>query len=192
MRILSWCRRVLFQQGSGAVLQSMRAAAESGDVEAQFSLGLRCCVQEGEGRDLEQGVRWYTKAAEQDHLLAQLNLGKMFAAGEGVAQDSVAAENWMRRSAEGGDAGAQYALGFKRRMDSLDLDSKGRGESRIEAYKWLTLSAEQGYHRAAAACEQVNLGMSQLEVDDGNRRVAEFVVRPAVQPAIMRTASVGR
>jgi TPR repeat protein len=155
----------------------MRAAAESGDREAQFSLGLRCCVQEGEGRDLEQGLRWYQKAAEQDHLLAQLNLGKMLAAGEGGPQDVAASERWLRRSAEGGDAGAQFALGFKRRMESLDLDCKTRGESRVEAYKWLTLSAEQGYHKAASSCEQVNLGMSQIEVDDGNRRVAAFVIR---------------
>ena len=52
-------------------LESTRKAAEQGDAEAQFSLGV-CYAN---GRDVQradaEALKWYRRAADQDHVLAQ-------------------------------------------------------------------------------------------------------------------------
>lgn len=183
MGMQSWYRQFFPRQSGHSTLKATREAAEGGDVEAQFALGLKYCTDPGAGQDLPQAAGWYQRAAEQGHALAQLNLGRMFANGDGVPKDDATALDWMRRSAESGDAGAQYVLGSKYRRFSLDRARTDCAASRVEAYLWLHLAAEQGYMGAASACEQVNLSMSRQEVSDGNQRVAEFTVRkPELQP----------
>jgi TPR repeat protein len=82
---------------------------------------------------------------------------------------------WIRKAAHLGDAGAQYNLGMKHHRGSMDGVPEGAGESRIEAYKWLRLSAAQGYGPSEASCECVALQMTREGVADAGRRVAAFV-----------------
>jgi hypothetical protein len=49
-------------------------------------------------------------------------------------------------------------------------------ESRIEAYKWFSLAAAQGYKDSVTFFERVTYGMSREEVTEGNQRVSSFVV----------------
>jgi TPR repeat protein len=60
-------------------------------------------------------------------------------------------------------------------MDGLPGDAS---ESRIEAYKWLRLAADQGYAASEAACECLALLMTLESVTDATRRAAEFVAGP--------------
>jgi uncharacterized protein len=158
-------------------LAALRTKADHGDVDAQFSLGLHYVTAEGQALDLLEAARWYRKAADQDHALAQYNLGVMFARGQGVARDDAAAAGWSRKAAEGGDAGGQYDLGMRCHRASADPLLCGAGESRIEAYKWFHLAADQGYRDSLTACQRVVAKMSRAEVDEGNRRAALFVAR---------------
>jgi TPR repeat protein len=174
---LPWYRR-FFGTASVPSLQSTRIKAEQGDAEAQFALGLKFTMA-GSERDLEQAAQWYQKAADQNHSLAQYNLSVMFAAGQGVPQNESTAMIWTRKAAEGGDAGAQFQLGSKYHRSSIASQPKHSEsvENRVEAYKWLHLAVNQGYHGSEAARERLTLSMSQEEVNDGNRRVAAFEVR---------------
>lgn len=182
MALLPWFQQWFARTQQSSNLKAIQAAAEEGDAEAQFTLGLSCCGESEASQDLEQAVRWYRKAADQDHAPAQFNLAMMLAGGKGVPRDEATALTWTRRAAEGGDAGAQYALGSRYHRNSMDRRQMDDVEARIEAYKWFHLAAAQGYKDSVAACERVTLGMTREEVVDGNQRVAAFVVRkPAPQ-----------
>lgn len=156
---------------------ALQAKANRGDAEAQFSLGLHFGNVSGDALDYVEAARWYGLAAAQSHVLAQFNLGVMFARGQGMPQDDVQAANWMRKAAEGGDAGGQHDLGLRCHRASLDPLRPNAVESRIEAYKWLHLAAEQGYRGSLTTCQRVTLTMTRTEVDEGNQRAAAFTAR---------------
>jgi len=165
----------------------VRARADDGDADAQFSLGVLCSAAEGEQQDLPQAARWYQQAAEQNHPLAQFNLSLMLAEGQGVPRDDAGALRWMRRAADHGDAGAQYSLGKLCHRASLDSPELDAAESRIEAYKWLTLAAAQGYKDAAISCSGLSLVMSREELAEANAR-AQRLLPPAVAESDARPA----
>ncbi len=125
-------------------IATWRAAAEQGDVVAQYLLGLAYDTGEGVERDPREAMRWYRKAAEQGDAEAQYNLGLAYDIGEGVERDPREAMRWYRKAAEQGDAEAQYNLG-------LAYDA-GEGVERDprEAMRWYRKAAEQGHAWAEA------------------------------------------
>ncbi len=145
------------------------------EAEVQFRLGLKFAAGEGETQDYPQAAECYLTAAAQDHPLAQFNLAVMYAQGQGVARDEERALGWLTRAAELGDAGAQYKLGVQRHLTCRNAAAGTVSETRIEALKWVRLSAAQGYRGADRACEFVTLEMTRDEFAEGERRVAAFV-----------------
>jgi TPR repeat protein len=81
----------------------------------------------------------------------------------------------MTRAAKLGDAAAQYKLGVQQHLACRENRRGTVSGARIEALKWVRLSAAQGYRGAASACEFVALPMTREEVAEGGRRVAAFV-----------------
>jgi TPR repeat protein len=173
---LPWYRR-LFNRTEAPDRQSTLDQAGRGDADAQFALGLKFSAAQGPSQDLAQAAQWYQKAADQNHPLAQFNLSVMFAAGQGVQQNDSTALMWARKAAEGGDAGGQFKLGSACHRTSMSPIPADSMESRVEAYKWFHLAADQGYKGSDAARERLTLSMTREEVDAGNERVAAFVVR---------------
>lgn len=145
------------------------------EADAQFRAGLKCANGSGEAQDYPQAAQWYAQAAAADHSLAQFNLAVMYAQGQGVSRDDAKSLMWMTRAAELGDAGAQYKLGVRQHLAGRRGQVEMAPESRIEALKWVQLSAAQGYRGAEGACEFVALGMTREEVTEGGRRAAAFV-----------------
>lgn len=169
-----WFQKI-FSRGHPPTIPSLRTRAENGEAEAQFSLGIVLACTQSETRDYAQAIHWYTKAADQHHAMAQLNLGIMYDRGQGVIRDEIQAERWLRKSAEQGDPGAQFNMGVRCQRTSMGETEPAAIESRIESYKWLSLSAAQGYNEATASWEQVTMTMSRQDVDQGNCRVAAFL-----------------
>jgi TPR repeat protein len=163
------------------VQETTRAMAERGVADAQFSLGLIYANGKGAPPDYAQAELWYLKAAAQNHALAQFNLGIMHANGQGVPRDRDKSLMWIQKAADLGDAGAQYRLGLSHQRDIRDGLPENATESRLSAYKWFRLAADQGYHGAETACELVNLNMSREDVVEGGRRVAAFNQISALQ-----------
>lgn len=152
----------------------VRNRAEKGDADAQFALGFGC-ASEGSAENFQSAARWYLMAAGQDHALAQFNLGIMCANGQGMAEDKVKARSWFTKAARLGDAGAQHQLGMDSYRSSLHGSVELAQESRIEAYKWFRLAAEQDYRGSTGAYEQLALRMTRDDVMEANDRVAVFL-----------------
>ena len=88
--------------------EALKEAAEQGNDQAQFNLGLMYANGDGFPEDDTEAVHWYRKAAEQGNAWAQTGLGLMYANGEGVPEDDAEAVSWYRKAAEQGNAWAQY------------------------------------------------------------------------------------
>jgi len=164
----------LFKSAPAPVQESIEAQAARGSADAQFSLGLKFANGKGPALDYAQAASWYLRAAEQNHALAQFNLGVMYANGQGMAPDKAQSILWFDRAAHLGDPAAQYRLGITHHRASLERSPVNASESRIEAYKWLQLSDDQGYRDSDMARGLVILQMTVEEVADGNRRASGF------------------
>jgi TPR repeat protein len=126
-------------------------------------------------QDYKQAAQWYAQAAEQNHSLAQLSLATLYGQGRGVARDQAKSLMWLAKAANLGNAAAQYRLGVQQHLLCREDSSGTAAEGRIEALKWVRLSAAQGCPGAEGACEFVALAMTREEVAEGGRRVAAFV-----------------
>ena len=69
----------------------LRQAAEQGDGDAQYNIGVKYHDGDGVPQDYAEAVKWYRLAADQGEARAQHNLGMMYYKGEGVPQDVVEA-----------------------------------------------------------------------------------------------------
>jgi TPR repeat protein len=155
-------------------LPQLTRDVEDGNAEVQFHLGLKHANGQGSAQDYKQAAEWYLKAAAQNHALAEFNLGMMHAAGQGFPKDTVEADVWFGKSAHHGDAGAQYQLGMRHYRKGMHSVSEDVTETRIEAYKWLALSAAQGYGSSQSSRDEIVVRMTRDEVTEGNLRVANF------------------
>ncbi len=75
------------------------AVAESGDPEAQTTVGEIFERGLGVPPDHEAAAQWYRRAAEAGYARAQINLGNLYEKGLGVTADSRVALTWYRRAA---------------------------------------------------------------------------------------------
>ena len=82
--------------------QETLKAAEQGDTEAQFNLGVMYAKGIGVPQDYAQAVQWYRKAAEQGEIEAQFALGVMYEKGIGVPQNMAIAKKWFSRACNSG------------------------------------------------------------------------------------------
>ncbi|OPZ57981.1 MAG: putative beta-lactamase HcpC precursor [Deltaproteobacteria bacterium ADurb.Bin510] len=91
-------------------LTELMTAAQAGDTEAQYQLGIVYYHGEGAPRDLEQALNWFKLAAEQGDAEAQFNLGLMIGRGEGTAKNINQSVEWFKKAAEQGHAAATDIL----------------------------------------------------------------------------------
>lgn len=88
-----------------------KKAANLGDFEACYWVGLDLINGEGIDKDIDEGVKWIKKAAKKGYPQAQRQLGLCYILGECVKQDMVKAFKWIEKAAEK-DEVAQYFLGL--------------------------------------------------------------------------------
>ena len=90
--------------------EATRHAAEQGDADAQFALGLMYGADlDVLPRDDAESARWYRLAVEQGHLNVQFTLGGRYGTGESVPQDYVSAHMWLNLAAATGLEDARKA-----------------------------------------------------------------------------------
>ena len=69
---------VTLAEDKPATPEKIKAAAESGDRNAQYQLGNMYGSGQGVSKDYVEAAKWYRKAAEQGVAKAQLGLGVMY------------------------------------------------------------------------------------------------------------------
>jgi TPR repeat protein len=101
-------------------LMLVKAAAEKGDREAQFLIGVQYKAGDGLARDRAEAAKWLRKAAEAGHAEAQYALGVLYseaapedgsALGQSnVPADPVEAAKWLQAASAQGNAEAKARL----------------------------------------------------------------------------------
>lgn len=123
--------------------ETIRAAAQSGDIEAQYKLAGRYLSGHGVARDPQEAVEWYRKAAQRFHFGAQFALGALYEKGDGVRHDYLRAAEWYELAGGlGRNTDAAFALA------QLYYHGRGVPQDPNAALKWYRLAAERG-HAAA-------------------------------------------
>jgi hypothetical protein len=126
--------------------QKYRQAAEQGEMEAQYQLGLMYQQGQGVPQDDALAINWFRRAAEQGQLEAQNQLGLFYqsAPRESVPDDQAGAlaKECFSDAAEQGHAEAQYNLGLLYKV------GKGVSQDYTQARYWFNLAAEQGHSPA--------------------------------------------
>lgn len=126
-------------------------AAEQGDMEAQYYLGLA----HFQGIELEQdytkALDWCLKAAEQGHADAQNLLGLLYFEGLGTQKNYEQGIDWIHKSAQQNNLNAQFSLGF------FYQNGQGVQKDYDKSIEWYSKAANQGL-----ATAQVNLGIMYI------------------------------
>ena len=123
-------------------INKIRQKAESGDVEAQFALGVRYYFGKGVKKDYAEAFSWFSKAAEKEHMKAEYNLGVCFYYGKGVEKNYKKAAEWYLKAAEKGFPDAQYNLG------KCFYLGEGVNKDPQQAMNWFRKAADNKFAKA--------------------------------------------
>ncbi len=146
----------------------LQTAAEQGDANAQFNLGLRYDDGDGVPENDREAVRWYRMAAEQGHAAAQFTLGTMYSRGRDVPENDQEAVKWYRMAAEQGHVDAQFDLGV------MYANGEGVPKDYVKAYAWSNLAAAQRQSLAARQKTLLRSEMSAKQVDEAQKLSSEL------------------
>lgn len=81
----------------------VKKLAGSGNVGAEYALGMRYANGDGAKQDYRAAKQWFLRAAESGHIRAQAKVAACFWAGRGGAQDYSKAYFWALLAQAGGD-----------------------------------------------------------------------------------------
>ena len=151
----------------------LRLAADQGNSDAQFYLGILYDYGSGVPQDHGEAVRWYRLAADQGDTAAQFSLGFMYNFGRGVPQNHGEAVRWYRLAADQGHTGSQFNLSL--------MYNFGRGvpQDYIAAHMWANLAAAQGDEHARGLRDDLAGRMSSEQIAAAQRAAREW--RPVSQ-----------
>lgn len=118
-----WCNdawAASYEEGKQAYLAKdyetalaiLKPLADSGDYQAQVTLGIMYDFGHGVSKDPTEAIKWYIKAAEQGIPVVQHDVGVKYFEGQGVDQDYLKAAYWWEQSANAGLADSQFNLGL--------------------------------------------------------------------------------
>src|ERR1700744_829276 len=96
---------------SAATTTDLRARAETGDAQAQMTLGMAFYRGDDVPADMSQAVAWVRKAADQGFAPAEATMAMLYADGAGVRWNQKQSATWLRRAARPGLPQAEVALG---------------------------------------------------------------------------------
>ncbi|MCP5009991.1 MAG: SEL1-like repeat protein [Aestuariibacter sp.] len=120
----------------------LETAANKGDTDSQFRLGMRYTNGHGVVQDHATAVNWFKKAAQSGHNEAQFMLGAALHSGRGIEKSRSQSISWYTKSAEAGHMRSQYQLG------SAYLNGRGVTQDRAWGARWYGMSASQGHKEA--------------------------------------------
>lgn len=135
------CRASFTQEAYDQALEHCLQAADYGDANAQFNLGLMHRWGFGVTQDLMKAVHWFQSASDQDHPDAQYNLAWRYSIGDELKRDYGEALRLFHAAADNGHADAQYRLYWVYAWGARQF---GIATDFTEAALWAEHSARQG------------------------------------------------
>ena len=114
--------------GLEAFLATATQAAEGGQAEAQYALGMLHEDAVGVPQDHRQAFMWLEKAAKQGHAEAQYQLAALYRNGHGTDQDLVAATSYLRLAAQQGHVRGQRVLAHELQFGRAGRTGRGHAE----------------------------------------------------------------
>ena len=123
--------------------QELLPLAESGDANAQNSIGVMYAYGKGVEKNIAEAVKWYQLAADQGDASGQLSLGAAYDFGMGFTQNYAEAVKWYQLAADQGDETAQFSLGW------MYHSGKGFVQNHVMAHMWYNIASANGYKDAA-------------------------------------------
>lgn len=130
-------------------IELWRPLAESGNVEAQFGLGVIYNDGMGVEQDYAEANYWFLRAAEQGMAAAQYNLGNAYKNGTGMAPDPQMAVRWWRKAADQDFGPAQFNLG------SALMEGFGIQRDAEAGLQWYRRAAANGHAHAQSFLEEL-------------------------------------
>lgn len=161
-----WMGTVVSQNPAKAA-EWWRKAAEKGHPQAQYNLGSLYILGQGVPQDDSQAFAWFSKAAEHGYMYAQNDLANMYATGRGVPQDWDKADKLYSKAAHQGVDTAQCLIGLY-----YANGERYYPQSNIKAYKWIALSAAQGFPEAIRIKAQFDSHFSKEDIEEGQKLAA--------------------
>ena len=90
----------IFAEELKEAVKWFRKAAEMGNADAMFQLGIAHASGRGVIQDFKEAGKWFRKAAELGDTDAMFHFGVMHTIGKGVIEDDKEAVKWYRKAAE--------------------------------------------------------------------------------------------
>jgi len=149
-------------------LREIKKLAESGDVEAQFNLGLMYDQGQGVPQNYSEAVKWYRKAAEQGHADAQYFLGTMYVQGQGVPLNYAEATKWLQKAAEKGLTDAQFILG------GMYYHGQGVLKNFQAAYVWWSIASANGDKNSKKNLQSLSSEMTPQQIAQAQKEADEL------------------
>lgn len=169
-------------------MREFEAAAEKGDPQALYNLGVAHAEGKAVPADRAKAVDLYRQAAGRGSVLAAFNLGQAYRKGEGVAADFAEAARWYRMAAEGGHYKAAGELGI------LYVEGRGVPKDPVEGFAWIYTGTHASIMDDSALANATKLAsmLTRDQVQEGQKRGQDYHKRYiAAHPAVVR-ALMGR
>ncbi|OCL97562.1 Beta-lactamase HcpA precursor [Aliarcobacter thereius] len=123
---------------------------KSGDINAQFYLGLFYYDGKGIAKNYEKAIELYEKAANRGDADSQYNLGLIYVEGIATKQDYEKAKYWWEKAAAQKYNSAEFNLGI------MYENAEGVKEDKTLAKQWYKKACNNGLEDACSAYEDLD------------------------------------
>lgn len=162
--------------------QEWKAAADAGQAEAQFDLGVLYAKGLGVAQDLNEAAGWYRKSAAQGNAEAEFALGQMYARGWGVPRDVADAIRWFDLANSVENDGPP--------TDWMTIEGFGMEQDPQQAAYWYRLAADNGHAEAQYYLSRLYAGGKGVKRDEA--QAERWVSASATQGYAPAMADLGK
>lgn len=178
--------------------------AKSGDVIAQYRLGVLYALGQGVQQDYQHAAQLFKTSAEGGVAEAQYNIAVMYGEGLGIGRDPTLAVQWYQKAAAQGNANAAFNLGvaysngvgvqqdmdqaaqwFRRAAAAGIINAQfnlgllyERGDgvpvSQVEAYAWYSAAAAHGDSGAAQRRDRLASALAPSTLKEAQARAQQI------------------
>jgi uncharacterized protein len=117
-----------------------------------------------------EAVKWFRLSAEQGNVGAVVRLGHAYSKGWGVPQSSSESRKWGRLAAEMGDPFSQSLQG-----NNYFHGKDGYIKDIVQAYKWMNLSAANGYEFAKGTRDLYEQMMTPEQIAEAQKLSRKWI-----------------